>query len=625
MHHDPISHHVAGLWLQELREPINAWLPEPSGCISRRYDTVGPLQLRVALCCLASLVIIIFGAVSVQAAAPDYDLLIRHARIIDGSGNPWFHGDLAVKGDRIAAIGRVTGEAKRVIDAAGLVVAPGFIDMHSHSDWVLLEDGNAQSKIRQGVTTEVLGESTSVGSFKGKLVPRPVSVENQPAQIHSIAEYFSAIERAGISVNVATYVGEANVWQCVMGDSFARPGIAELQKMRELVSEAMREGAFGLSTALMMPPSSLATTDDLVELCKVVRDHGGIYSTHMRDEGLGVFDSVREAIQIGERAGVPVDIIHLKIADEKYWGRMNEVVALIEEARRRGVNVQANVYPYTRGNNDLVSIIPPWAHEGGRSNLLARLRDPAQRERLKRDIQSGVPGWYNHYTAVGGDWKRMLISANNPYKGLTMDRVIAMKSEGKSPTPDPLDVLFDVLIEQHGSVSTVYAHHTEKDMNLALIQPWCSIGSDGSALATEGPLRRGNPHPRNFGTFPRVLGVYARERGLLRVEDAVRKMTSLNAAKIGIRDRGLLHEGLLADITIFDETKIIDRSTYEEPFQYSEGIEYVIVNGQVVLDKGKHTGARPGRALRHKSALAFVRGPAASDTSPSQAEHSRRK
>jgi sugar lactone lactonase YvrE len=283
---------------------------------------------------------------------------------------------------------------------------------------------------------------------------------------------------------------------------------------------------------------------------------------------------------------------------------MKEIVALIEEARRRGVNVQANIYPYTRGNNDLVSIIPPWAHEGGRSNLIGRLKDPAQRPRLKRDIMNGVPGWYNHYTAVGGDWRRMLISANNPYKGQTMDRIIATKSQGRSPVPDPLDVLFDLLIEQNGSVSTVFAHHTEEDMNLALSQPWCSIGSDGSALATEGALRRGNPHPRSFGTFPRVLGVYARERGLLRLEDAVRKMTSLNAAKIGLRERGSIQAGFFADITVFDEKRVADRSTYDEPFQYSDGIEYVIVNGQVVLDKGTHTGARPGRAVRHVSMAA---------------------
>ncbi len=552
---------------------------------------------------LSALIALLVG-LSLSASAAQYDLIIRNGKIVDGSGNPWFYGDVAVKSDRIAAVGAVKGDATRVIDATGLVVAPGFVDMHSHSDWVLLEDGNAQSKVRQGVTTEIIGESTSVAPATGKLKPRTVSAKNQPFEISRLRDYFSAVERAGISVNVASYVGEGTVWECVMGTSFARPSADELHTMKDLVAEAMSDGALGLSTALMMPPSSLATTDDLIELCKVVREQGGIYATHMRDEGLGIFDSVKEAIEIGQRARVPVDILHLKIADEKYWGRMKEVVSLIDEARRNGVNVQANIYPYTRGNNDLVSIIPPWAHEGGRAQLLARLKDAAQRPRLKQDIRDGVPGWYNHYTAVGGDWSRMLISANNRYKGLTMDRVIAIKSEGKTPAPDPLDILFDLLIEENGSVGTVYAHHTEQDMNLALSQPWCSIGSDGSALAIDGPLRRGHPHPRSFGTFTRVLGVYVRERGLLRLEDAIRKMSSLSAAKIGIRDRGLLQSGLFADIAIFDEKRVIDHATYEEPFQYSNGVEYVIVNGQIVIDKGTHTGARPGRALRHQSAKA---------------------
>jgi N-acyl-D-amino-acid deacylase len=548
---------------------------------------------------LLALVLFMAGWTALAADA-DPDLVIRHGRIVDGTGNPWFYGDVAVKGDRIVTIGTVVGKGKREIDARGLVVAPGFIDMHSHSDWLLLEDGHAQSKIRQGVTTEVLGEGGSAGPFVGKSVPRPVSINNQPAQIRTLGDYLAAVEKSGISVNVASFVGEGNIWQCVMGTAFDRPGPAELKRMQELVAEAMKDGAFGLSSALMMPPGSLATTDDLVALCEVVRRHGGIFSSHIHDEGLGVFDSVKQVIEVAERAGLPLDVIHLKIADEKYWGRMKEVVAMIENARTRGVNVQANVYPYTRGNNDLASIIPPWAHEGGKAQMLARLKDPAQRERLKGDIRSGITGWYNHYTAVGGDWARMLVSANNPYKGMTMDRVIAQKVAGKSPSPDPLDVLFDLLVEQDGSVSTVYAHHTETDMNLALVQPWCSIGSDGSAYATEGLLRRGNPHPRNFGTFPRVLGIYVRERGLLRLEDAVRKMTSLNAAKLGLRDRGLLQPGLFADLTLFDPARVADRATYEDPFQYNEGIEYVIVNGQLVLEKGKHTGARPGKALRHE-------------------------
>jgi N-acyl-D-amino-acid deacylase len=542
--------------------------------------------------------LLLLSSLLVHGATPEYDIIIRHGKITDGTGNPWFYGDVAIKGDRIAAVGSVTGEAARVINATNLIVAPGFIDMHSHSDWVLFEDGDAQSKIHQGVTTEVIGESTSPAPCQGKLPPHKVSIKGRSTEVRRLRDYFDALEQAGSSVNVASYVGAGQVWECVMGDSFERPTTEQMTEMKRLVAEAMTDGAFGLSTALMMPPNGLATTDDLIEMCKVVHQHGGIYSTHMRDEGLGVFDSIREAIRIGEGAGVPVDIIHLKIADEKYWGRMNEAVALIESARTRGLNVQANVYPYTRGNNDLVSIIPPWAHEGGRSNLLARLRDPGQRVRLKRDIEQGVPGWYNHYTAVGRDWNKMLISGNNPYKGQTMAQVIALKSAGKSPPPDPLDILFDLLLEQNGSVSTVYAHHTEQDMNLALLQPWCSIGSDGSALAIEGPLRRGNPHPRSFGTFPRVLGEYVRERHRLRLEDAVRKMTSLNAAKIGLTRRGLLQAGYFGDIVVFDEKTVRDLSTYEDPFQYCTGIEYVLVNGQIVLDHGHHTGAHPGHALR---------------------------
>jgi N-acyl-D-aspartate/D-glutamate deacylase len=422
----------------------------------------------------------------------------------------------------------------------------------------------------------------------------------KPARFATLGGYFEALERSGSAVNVASYVGLDNVWQSVMGTSFERPTPDQTAKMKEVLDQAMRDGAFGLSSMLAMPPGSLTKTEDIIELCEVVARYGGIYSTHNRNEGTDVMEAVQEAITIGEKAGVAVDVIHLKIADQRLWGKMKEVVALIESARQRGVNVQANVYPYTRGNNNLSSIIPPWAHEGGTAKMLERLKDPEQRPRLKQDIRSGLPGWYNHFTAVGGDWSRMLISGSGPYEGLTMDRVIALKHANKNPEPDPLDTLFDLLIEQGGSVSTVYEHHTEPDMNLAMVQPWCSIGSDGSAYAIEGPLRRGNPHPRNFGTFPRVLGVYVRERGLLRLEDAIRKMTSLNASKLGLIDRGELHPGAFADVTVFDPNRVIDRSTYDRPFQYSDGIEYVVVNGKLVLEKGQPTGAKPGRALRRQ-------------------------
>jgi N-acyl-D-aspartate/D-glutamate deacylase len=544
---------------------------------------------------IAGLALLALAACGTGPDAGTYDLVIRGGRIVDGTGAAGFEGDLAVRGDRIVAVGRVEGAGRREIDARGLVVAPGFIDMHSHSDLLLLEDGDAQSKIRQGVTTDVLGEDSSGGPIVGK--------HPREGKTHwtTLGGYFTALEKSRLSINVASYVGQGTIWRCVMGDSHERPTPAQFAEMKELIDQAMKEGASGLSSMLAVPPGLLATREDMIELCKPVAKHGGIYSTHIRNEGTDVLEAIREAVAIGEGAGCGVDIIHLKIAEQKLWGRMGEIVEIIEAARKRGVNVQANVYPYTRGNNNLASILPPWAHEGGTERVLARLRDPAERSKMKRDIVGGIAGWYNHYTAVGGDWKRMLVNGNlteknRSFEGKTVDLIFA----AKWPRKDGLESLFDFLLEENGSIPTIYEHHTEADMNLAMKQPWTSIGSDGSAYAVEGPLRRGKPHPRNFGTFPRVLGVYARERKLLTLEDAVRKMTSLNAQKIGLKDRGVLRVGAFADLTLFDPAKVIDKSTYLEPFAYNEGIDTVIVNGEVVLDRGaRHTGARPGRVLRH--------------------------
>jgi N-acyl-D-amino-acid deacylase len=528
-------------------------------------------------------------------SAPQSDILIQNGRVVDGSGNPWFYADVAIQDGRVIAIGRSLPHlTDQLIDAKGLVVSPGFIDIHSHSDTNILRDGLAQSKIRQGVTTEILGEGGSAAPSTGARAPRSLEIDGQIHRWSTFTEYFDIVEEQTASVNIASYVGLSTVWQCVMGDSFARPNETQFAEMEKLIATAMRHGALGLSSQVMMPPGSLTTTDDLVRLAKIVAPYGGLYSTHIRNEGLGIFASVKEAIAVGERAGIPVDIIHIKIADESNWGRMNEVVQLIEDARNRGVDVQANVYPYTRGNNNLISIIPPWAHEGGTKRLLERLADSSDRKRIHHDIINGVDDWYNHYTAVGGDWSRMLISGNHQFRGLTMDRVFMLRGEPK----DKIDDLLSILQENGGGISTVFAHHTEKDMNYVLRKSWCSVGSDGSAYAIEGPLRVGNPHPRNFGTFPRVLGKYVRQQKLLSLEDAVRKLTSLNANKVGLKERGLIKVGFAADIVIFDADNVIDQSTYTAPFAYPVGIPYVVVNGKLTINNGEHTGVRAGVTLR---------------------------
>jgi N-acyl-D-amino-acid deacylase len=359
----------------------------------------------------------------------------------------------------------------------------------------------------------------------------------------------------------------------------------------------MREGAMGLATSLLMPPSNLITTPQLIDLAKAARQYGGIYATHMRDEGSGVFRSVEESINIGKGANIRVDIIHLKIADKKFWGQMNEIISMMDKARGEGYDIRANVYPYTAGQNDLRAIVPPWAHDGGNEKMLERLRDPSLRARLRTDVLNGLPDWYNHYLAVGGDWSAMLlVNLSNPknkaFIGKRMSDVIAARGG------DPVNDLFDLLVEENGSVSTVYFHHSEPDMQYALKQSYISVGSDGMAMSPEGPHGNSIPHPRSYGTFPRVLGRYVRELHVITLEDAVRKMTSANAEKISLTDRGRIKVGWAADITVFDPATVADRATFTNPHQYAVGIPYVIVNGQVVLDDGNHTGALPGRVLR---------------------------
>jgi N-acyl-D-aspartate/D-glutamate deacylase len=517
------------------------------------------------------------------ATAQDFDLLIRGARIVDGTGNPAYFGDVAIRQGKIAAMGRLAGRsAVRTIDAAGFTVAPGFIDIHNHSDFSIVEDGNAQSMIRQGVTSMILGEGGSAAPSR---------------RWKDFDAYFAQLLRQGIAANIGSYVGSSEIWTWVHGQKAGPPSAEELDRMRALVQTAMEQGALGVASSLSGPPGSWIDTDTLVAMCQVASRSGGLYSTHMRTEGRGVFESVAEAIEIGRRAGLPVDIIHLKIAEHEMWGQMPELTASIAAARARGQDVQANVYPYRAGQNNLATIIPPWAHEGGARAMIGRLQDPALRPRLENEINHGIAGtnWYNHYTATGGWDGMLLVSLSNPkyqrFEGKRMSDVIgALGKPG-------IDALFELLVNNNGSVPTVYFHHSEDDMRYALRQPWVSIGSDGTAVTEEGPLAAGNPHPRYFGTFPRVLGRYVREEGVITLEEAIRKMTSANAAKIHQYDRGLLRPGMAADVTVFNAATIIDNATYEKPHQYATGVEYVIVNGKMVLERGRHSGARPGVIL----------------------------
>jgi len=531
---------------------------------------------------------------------PQFDLIIQNGNVVDGSGQLWFPADVAIKGDTIVRVGRLEpGErsARHVIDARGLTVAPGFIDIHSHSDHSLLIDGTAQSKIRQGVTTEVLGEARSAGPLKGKArkEPDPYGVE---ADWSTLGEYFARLQKGGTSVNVASYVGATQIRSCVLGDEGRAPTDAEIEEMKRLAAEAMRDGALGLSSSLIVPPDTYLDTHQLVEMAAAVQPFGGIYSTHVRNEGEGILDAIREAIAIGERAKVPVDVIHLKIADKKLWGRMPEVIKLIEAAQAKGLHVTANQYPYVAGQNNLNALIPPWAMEGGRQQMLARLDDPVQRARMEKDILSGVAHWFDHYLAMKG-WESCVVAEvqsakNKPYEGKSIEEI--SKTLGKKPA----DVIFDLLKEESGSVPAIYHLMSEGDVRTALQTPWVSIGSDGTAVRPDGVLGKGKPHPRWYGTFPRVLGKYVRQENVLALEEAIRKMTSINAAKLGIDDRGLVKAGKRADITIFDADRIIDKATFENPHQYPEGIEFVIVNGVLVVEKGQHLGTKPGRILYGK-------------------------
>jgi N-acyl-D-aspartate/D-glutamate deacylase len=545
------------------------------------------------------------AAVACTATAPPaagIDLLVTNARIVDGTGGPARDGAVAIAGGRVTAVldtaaaAEAAGRATRVIDAMGRVVAPGFIDMHSHSDMPLVTDGDAQSKIRQGVTTEVIGESASIA-------PQAERSEDQPWT--DFTGYFGVLEARGIAVNVLSYVGLGTVRELVIGSDDRAPTAEELKKMQDLVTAAMQQGAAGVSTGLIYPPNAYATLDELVALATPAAALGGRYASHLRHDGKRLREGIEEAIAIGERAGLPVHVFHIKVTGQQNFGRMKEVVEIVEAARGRGVRVTADVYPYVASSTSLTATLPQWVMDGGADQLVKRLSDRATRARVRRDMEDPNAEWDNRYQSAG-TWANVQLASIGRRRGLPSsgDNPFA-KYEGmrvadaaKLARRDPFDFVFDLLRDTRGNVGCVYFIMSEDDVKLALRQPWVAIGSDGSALATAGPLRSGVPHPRNFGTFPRVLAKYVREEQVVPLEEAIRKMTSLPAITLGLADRGAIAPGKWADLVIFDPATVADRATFEEPFQYPVGIDTVIVNGQVVLDEGTHSGTRPGKVLR---------------------------
>jgi N-acyl-D-aspartate/D-glutamate deacylase len=513
------------------------------------------------------------------AQDPAYDIVIRNGRVLDGAGNPWILADVAIKDGRFAKIGRVDGKGKREIDARGKYVSPGWIDMQDQSGNVLQRNGLAESKLLQGVTTAIAGEGGT------------------PVPAEKIGEYFAGLEKSGISLNFGTYYNATQARTAVVGQDARDPSPEELEKMKGMMETAMKGGVLGMSTALIYPPASYSKTPELIEMAKVAGRHGGLYVSHIRGEGKELIESINEAITIGEKGGLPVEIYHLKAAYQPGWGTlMRQAGETIEKARARGLDIAADMYLYTAGGTSLAAVVPSWAAEGGRDKLLERLKDPAIRTRLKNEIKTGSPGWWNIVEAAGG-WKQIVLaSSGNPEHKKFENKNI--EQIAKEWNKEPADAAFDLITESNGRVGALYFMMSDGDVETALKFPWISLGSDASASAQlMDPNTVGNGHPRGYGNFPRVIAEYVRKKKVITLPDAIRKMTSWPATRLRLASRGTIKEGNWADVVIFDYDKIQDNATYEYPFRLPTGIDQVLVNGQVVVENGKHTGAKPGQIL----------------------------
>lgn len=519
------------------------------------------------------------GPLAAQQVEPIYDVVIRNGRVLDGAGNPWILADVAIKDGRFARIGKVLERGRREIDATGRYVSPGWIDVMDQSGRALMQNGLAENKLMMGVTTGIGGEGGT------------------PVPADKISEYFAGLEKTGISMNFGTYFSQTQARVAVLGQDSRAPTPEELQRMKAIMETAMKAGAIGMTTALIYPPSSYASTDELIEVAKVAGQYGGIYASHIRGEGKELVQSIEEAITIGEKGGLPVEIFHLKAAFQPGWGRlMREAGRKIEEARARGVDVAADMYLYTAGGTGLEATIPSWAFEGGYQNLLTRLKDPSTRARLKREMVTGSPGWWNIIEAAGGWDGIVLVNAQNKdhahFEGKSLTQI------AKEWKKSPADAAFDLVAAGGGRVMAIYHMMSEQDIVTALKFPWTSIGSDAAASLNPNAVDTlGLAHPRGYGNFPRLIARYVREKRVLTLEDAIRKMTSWPATRMRLNSRGVIKEGCWADVVIFDYDTIQDRATYDQPFLYPVGIDYVLVNGQLVIDRGKHTGARPGHVI----------------------------
>jgi len=537
---------------------------------------------------------------SSEAASSEYDLIIRNGRVVDGSGRPAFAADVAIKGDRIARVGNLAGaRAKRTIDARGQIVAPGFIDMLGQSESFLLIDPRAMSKVMMGVTTEITGEGESIAPLNDRILKEQEDFNRRyklTVDWRTLRQYFSRLEKQGSGLNLGTFVGATQIREYVIGYDDRPPTPAELEQMRKLVAEAMKDGALGVSTSLQYVPARFAKTDEIVELAKVAHQYGGIYITHQRSEANAIDDSMKEVFEIARRANIPAEIWHFKTAYKKNWGRMPEMLRRIEAARRQGLKITANVYPYVAGSTSLSACLPPWALEGGTDRMIARLKDPQTRARLKREITTDAKDWENIYLGSGGPGGILIASVVNRelenWQGKRLSEVASAQNK------EQLDALLDFIIADHGQTGAIFFMMQESDMQAALKSPFVSICTDNGARATDGPLAGSKSHPRGWGTYPRILGRYVRDQHLMPLEFAIHKMTGLPASNVGLKNRGLLREGYFADITIFDPKTVIDRATFEAPNQYPVGINFVIVNGQIEVDKGRRTSALAGRVLR---------------------------